>query len=54
MCCLCLGETVDGYLAELHKIVVQFRGMTKSGLIYAFIAGLPGHVEKLPPFGCMN
>ena len=35
-----LGETVDVYLAELHKLATQFGGMTERGLVCAFIAGL--------------
>ena len=44
---LCLGETVDLFLAELRKLATQFRGMTEWGLVCAFIAGLPEHAEKL-------
>ena len=41
------GETVDIYLAELHKLATQFGGMTERGLVCAFIAGLPEHAENL-------
>ena len=41
------GETVDVYLAELRKLATQFGGMTERGLVCAFIAGLPEHVENL-------
>ena len=45
--CFHLGETVDVFLAELRKLVTQFKSMTERGLVGAFIAGLPEHVEKL-------
>ena len=44
---LCPGEMVDVFLAELRKLATQFGRMTEWGLVYAFIAGLPEHVEKL-------
>ena len=46
-CRLRLGDTFDVFLVELHKLVTQFRGMMEWGLVCAFIAGLPDHVEKL-------
>ena len=45
--CLRPGETVDVFLAELCKLVIQFGGMTEWGLVCAFIAGLLEHAEKL-------
>ncbi len=47
VCHLRLGETVDIFLAELRKLATQFGGMTEWGLVFAFIAGLPEHAEKL-------
>ena len=41
------GETVDVFLAELHKLAIPFGGMTEWGLVCAFIARLPEHTEKL-------
>ena len=41
------GETVDVFLKELCKLATQFGGMTERGLVCAFIAGLPEHVENL-------
>ena len=38
---------LDVFLAELCKLATQFRGMTERGLVCAFIAGLPEHVENL-------
>ena len=41
------GETLDVYLVELRKLAAQFGGTTERGLVCAFIAGLPEHVENL-------
>ena len=46
-CHLHLGEMVDVFLVELRKLATQFGSMTEWGLVCAFIAGLPEHVEKL-------
>ena len=32
-------ETVDVFFAELHKLAIQFGGMTERDLVFAFIAG---------------
>ena len=45
--CLCSRETVDVFLAKLHKFTVLVGGMTDWSLMCVFITRLPEHTDEL-------
>ena len=46
-CCLCPWESIDIYLVELQRLSVLFGGMSDSGMMCAFMQGLPDKVKCL-------
>ena len=41
-----IGESVDVYLSELKRLALLFGGIPETGLICAFVAGLPDSVRQ--------
>lgn len=46
---LCLDKSVNMFLADMKKLAGLFVEISKQGLAYAFIAGLPAHVKPYLP-----
>ena len=44
-CHMCLGETVDVFLADLEKVSMSFGELIEQDLKAAFVYGLPEHVQ---------